>query len=91
MSTKSNDAGQGNDASPIYKIEVKGDLDASWSDWFDGMRITREPGDNGGVCTALTGRIIDQAALHGVLARIRDLNLVLISVSQLASTPDDQL
>jgi hypothetical protein len=60
-----------------YKIRVKGHLDGRWSDWFDGLEITNL--QNGE--TMLYGDIVDQAALHGVLAKVRDLNLALVAVS----------
>jgi len=60
----------------IYQITVQGKLDESWSDWFDGMKITV-----GHDATTLTGPVADQAALHGILNKIRDLNLALISVN----------
>ncbi len=61
-----------------YEIRIKGLLRSDWSDWFDGLTVAQlENGD-----TLLAGLITDQAALHGVLAKIRDLNLVLVSVSQ---------
>jgi hypothetical protein len=57
-------------------IIVKGQLDTRWSEWFDGLAITsRENGE-----TALAGHLLGQAALHGVLRRVRDLGLTLISV-----------
>ncbi len=60
-----------------YKIRVKGHLDGRWSDWFDGLEITNlENGE-----TMLSGDLVDQAALHGVLAKVRDLNLALVAVS----------
>ncbi len=59
-----------------YKIYVKNHLDFQWEDWFEGMTITHI---NDGV-TILSGDVIDQSALHGVLERIRNLNLILISV-----------
>jgi hypothetical protein len=59
-----------------YRITVKGVLGREWSDWFDGMVMT---GDSAGQ-TELTGPIPDQAALHGLLAKIRDLGLTLLSV-----------
>ncbi len=59
-----------------YEIRVKGHLDLRWSEWFDGLRITNGPNGE----TLLSGYIADQAALHGVLAKVRDLNLQLISV-----------
>ena len=55
-----------------YRIKVKGLLDQKWSDWFEGMTITHEEN-----VTILEGPIPDQAALHGILTRIRDLNLTL--------------
>ena len=60
----------------IYQITVQGRLDENWSDWFDGMKITVEHD-----ATTLTGSVVDQAALHGILNKIRDLNLALISVN----------
>ncbi len=68
----------------FYKIRVKGHLDERWSDWFDGLEITNL--QNGE--TMLYGEIVDQAALHGVLAKVRDLNLPLTSVSSIS--PDEQ-
>jgi hypothetical protein len=60
-----------------YEIKVKGHLDARWSDWFAGMKLTHLEGDE----TLFAGLLPDQAALHGLLERIRDFNLTLISVS----------
>jgi hypothetical protein len=59
-----------------YEIRVEGELSRRWSVWFDGLRLTSAPG---GV-TIIAGEVADQAALHGLLARIRDLGLPLISV-----------
>ncbi len=61
----------------VYQIKIKGHLDSQWTDWFEGMTITLE--DNGN--TFLTGPVIDQAALHGLLKKVRDLGMPLISVS----------
>ena len=58
-----------------YRIRLKGHLDRKWSDWFGQMVISTERAD-----TILTGSVADQAALHGLLIRIRDLNLTLLSV-----------
>jgi hypothetical protein len=60
-----------------YEIKIKGHLDQSWSDRFSGMAVTHIEGDG----TLISGRIPDQAALHGMLEQIRDLNLILISVT----------
>ena len=60
-----------------YQIRVKGHLDGRWSEWFDGLQISNS--ENG--VAVLSGEIVDQAALHGVLNKVRNLNLPLISVS----------
>ena len=60
-----------------YEIRIKGHLDESWADWFDGMMIRHEANGE----TLLTGSLPDQAALHGVLNRLRDLGIQLISVN----------
>lgn len=62
-----------------YEIRVEGVLDQRWSAWFDELQITNEPG---GV-TVIAGEVTDEAALHGLLARVRDLNLPLISVRRI--------
>jgi hypothetical protein len=59
-----------------YEIRVQGVLDAGWSAWFDGLRISNEPSG----MTVMAGPVTDQAALHGLLAKIRDLGLPLISL-----------
>lgn len=58
------------------KIKIQGHLDKKWQDWFEGMELSYE--DN---YTILTGNIIDESNLHGILNQIRDLNLKLISVN----------
>jgi hypothetical protein len=63
----------------VYQIVVKGHLDSEWSEWFDGFNITLM--DNGE--TILTGPIVDQTALHGVLIKIRDLGLPLLSLARI--------
>jgi hypothetical protein len=71
------------DAPAAYRIEVQGRLDESWSSWFDDMAITIESGDGGTIVTVLSGTVADQVALHGVLARVRDLGLPLLSVQHI--------
>jgi hypothetical protein len=61
-----------------YAISVQGILDQRWSDWFDGFTITYPAEDE----TLLTGEVIDQAALHGLLATLRDLNLPILAVQK---------
>jgi hypothetical protein len=63
----------------VYQIRIKGHLDRRWTDWFDGLTITLE--DNGD--TLLTGPVADQAALHGLLRKVRDLGMPLLSVIRL--------
>lgn len=62
----------------VYQIKVKGQLGCQWSDWFGSLTITLE--DNGE--SLLTGAVVDQAALHGLLKKVRDLGIPLISVNR---------
>ncbi|HLO32236.1 MAG TPA: hypothetical protein VK249_24010 [Anaerolineales bacterium] len=65
--------------SVVYQIRIKGELDSQWTDWFEGLTITlEEDGD-----TLLTGPVSDQAALHGLLKKVRDLGMPLISINQI--------
>jgi hypothetical protein len=74
-------------APKVYQIKIDGELPESWSDWFNGLLVESQTAANGSITTTLTGSVIDQAALHGILDSIRDLNLKLIAVTDLAS-PD---
>jgi hypothetical protein len=65
-----------------YRIILKGRLDHGWSVWFENMEISSE-----GQETVLSGQVADQAALHGLFTRIRDLNLTLLSVEQIDADP----
>jgi hypothetical protein len=66
------------DESGLYEIRLKGHLDDRWAKWFEGLTITLE--DNGD--TLLTGLVVDQAALHGLLKKVRDFGMPLISVNR---------
>jgi hypothetical protein len=75
--------------SQYYEIKIKGRLDPSWSEWFSGLRLSHLEEDE----TMLSGALPDQTALHGLLTRIRDLNLTLISVTtgeQSTKSPDSK-
>jgi len=74
-------------SSPITcVIKIKGRLEDRWSDWFGGLIFTYESDGE----TTLSGPLPDQAALHSLLLKIRDMNLTLISVTQIESSLDDQ-
>jgi hypothetical protein len=62
----------------VYQIRIKGHLGSKWTDWFGGLTVTLE--DNGE--TLLTGPVVDQAALHGLLRKVRDLGMPLVSVAR---------
>ncbi len=76
-----------NNQRQYYEIRLKGHLDDRWSDRFEGLTITLE--ENGE--TLLTGPVIDQAALHGLLKKVRDLGIPLISVSPVAPDPSSDV
>jgi hypothetical protein len=69
------------DQSAMYRIRVKGHLDTAWSDWFEGFALKHEPNGE----TTLTGPIVDQSALQGVLLNIGNLGLTLVAVNQITS------
>jgi hypothetical protein len=66
------------DRPTVYRIKVKTYLDGQWSDWFEGLTIVRQPGGD----TLLCGLVNDQAALYGLLKKVRDMSLGLVSVSR---------
>jgi len=72
---------------PQYEIRVNGHLGSRWSGWFDGLNLTNE--DDG--TTVISGAVVDQAALHGLLAKLRDLGVPLISVSQMSTGEPTEL
>ena len=74
------------DAKALYLIRIRGSLDESWSDWFGGVEMASEQALDGSILTVLMGTF-DHSALHGVLDRLRDLNLTLISATRLESEP----
>ena len=70
----------------VYQIRLKGHLGHQWKNWFEGLTITLEEDGN----TLLTGPVVDQAALHGLLKKVRDLAMPLISVAPLERSQADQ-
>ena len=70
----------------IYQIRIIGHLGSQWTDWFEGLTVTLEEDGN----TVLTGPVIDQAALHGLLKKVRDLGMPLISVSPIEPGQADE-
>jgi len=68
----------------LYQIRIKGHLDKQWTDWFEGMTIAQD-NDN----TLLTGTVVDQAALYGLLKKVRDLGMPLVSVNRVRFNETD--
>ncbi len=73
------------DQPQVYHIRLNGHLGRQWTDWFEGLSITLE--DNGE--TLLSGSVVDQSALHGLLKKVRDLGMPLISVTRITPVPPD--
>jgi len=69
----------------LYEIRLKGHLDARWTDWFEGLSLSHASDGT----TMLSGPVVDQAALYGVLRKVRDLGLPLVSVIQVEPKPAD--
>jgi len=70
----------------VYQIRIQGHLGSEWTDWFEGLTLTRE--DNGE--TLLSGLVVDQAALHGLLRKVRDLGMPLVSVNRIEADQTDE-
>lgn len=68
----------------VYQIRIKGHLGSEWTDWFEGLTITLEKDGD----TSLTGPVVDQAALHGLLKKVRDLGVPLLSVNRIEPCPE---
>ena len=68
-----------------YRIVVQGNIDASWSDWFNGMGVSTATGRGGDCVTAFTGPVEDQATLRGILNHLWDLNLTILAVTRIES------
>ena len=68
----------------VYEIRIAGHLPSQWSAWFEGLAVTAEPGGT----TRLSGPVADQAALYGLLKRVRDTGLTLIAVNQIPPTQE---
>jgi hypothetical protein len=69
----------------VYQIRIQGHLGRQWMNWFEGLNITREENGN----TLLRGHVVDQSALHGILKKIRDLGMPLLSVNVVDSNQPD--
>jgi len=80
---RTNDAAAAADHVPHYEIRVKGHLGARWSAWFDGLTLTTE--DDG--TTVIRGEVVDQAALHGLLQKLRDVGITLVSLTEVPVAP----
>lgn len=73
------------DQQTVYQFRIKGHLGQQWMNWFEGLTITLEEDGN----TLLSGPVIDQSAIHGILKKIRDLGMPLLSVNAIGLKPQD--
>ena len=71
----------------IYQIKVQGQLNQQWSAWLAGLAISHEPAQKGAPITTLTGPVVDQTALRGIVNKLWDLNLTLLSLERLGGGP----
>ncbi len=71
----------------VYEIRVKGVIDERWSEWFEGLEVSPQPSGE----TILVGPLVDQAALHGLLEKVRDVGLPLISVKRADDRSDREI
>ncbi len=85
MSNKHNNPARDADQPRVYQIRIKGHLSHQWTGWFEGLIITLEDDGN----TFLVGSVIDQAALHGILKKVRDLGMPLLSVHSVEPKSQD--
>jgi len=83
--TKHEDSAANSSQSRIYQIRIAGHLGPQWTEWFEGLTITQEAGNT----TLLTGAVRDQAELHGLLRKIRDLGTPLLSIVSMPTNPTD--
>jgi hypothetical protein len=74
---------RGRDQPKVFQIKIQGHLSQQWTDWFEGLTITLEEDGN----TLLSGRVVDQSALHGILKKIRNLGMPLLSVNSVDPDP----
>ncbi len=77
--------GNGPSRPTVYEIRIRGHLGQQWREWFMGLTIVLQEDGN----TRLTGVVVDQAALHGILKKVRDLGIPLLAVNIVGSEPDD--
>lgn len=73
-----------------YRIGIKGRLTTGWEDWFSGIQLQTEKRGDGSYVTFLESEAIDQSALHGILVKVRDLNLTLLSVNPIIVTSEEK-